>query len=71
MSLPTDLVGGGELGDVSLELGDPGQRRHGLQVHRHDLHLLPLLLRPLRSRHHHLNFVLHNFCFKLFLLFLF
>ena len=61
------LVGGGELGDVALELGDPGQRRHGLQVHRHDLHLLPLLLRPLRSQHHHhLNFELRKLLFQTF-----
>lgn len=34
------------LGDVALDLGDSWQRSHGLQVHRHDLHLLCLLLSP-------------------------
>ena len=42
------LVGGGQLGDVALHLDDPGEGRHGLQVHRHDLHLLSLLLWPLK-----------------------
>ena len=33
------------LGDVPLDLGDPWEGGHGLEVHRHDLHLLlPLLL---------------------------
>lgn len=35
-----------DLSDVTLDLSDSRQRSHGLQVHRHDLHLLTLLLLP-------------------------
>ena len=42
------LVCRGELGDVSLHLDDAGERGHGLEIHRHDLHVLPLLLWPLK-----------------------
>ena len=45
-----DLVGCGELGDVALELCHARQRGHRLQVHRHDLDVLPLSLGSLKLR---------------------
>ena len=48
LKLRHDLVGGGELGDIALQLDDTRQGGHGLQVNGNYLDIFPLNLWSLK-----------------------